>query len=540
MATFQAQVEGLTGLSIGTSPTTGELTEFLKDGVLEITNRIIVLKPQEIENFQRTTSSDSQGVGVGGAKIISVIREANADGSADGSTVWRACRKAPSSMQSRVVDIDSLHYASIYNPVYIRENNNTINVYPVPSANNGIKVFYVNEEPRDITNDASLDFSHSNIKYFPNDKVYLVVLYASMKSLLNAMSAETLPSDLNIPVLGTYSESLPTFTAPDSFVLPPSPAGVDVDFSNVGSIESFVSPVFALESKITITDLSISTTIPVPPVLDSSSINTSGLTNPTFTPPIMSSPDWSDTNTWISTEEDSEMSAARVQEIQGKVAEYSARIQEAQAVFNKESAILSKDLQIAMQNATSHEQGKLSKYSSELQSYQAEVNKEVQEWQANSQKDISLWTENNASGLQKYQADIQKETARISSSLQDFQAEVGKAIQEYQSETGYDMSKYTTDIQASINKYQSDLTKNQTTFETSLSKYNSEIQKVTSDNQSKIGKFNAEIQDYASRVNKINTNYQWMQGRYGALKQQYDEAFMMMAPKQQQQQEARR
>ena len=32
MATFQAQVEGLTGLSIGTSPTTGELTEFLKDG----------------------------------------------------------------------------------------------------------------------------------------------------------------------------------------------------------------------------------------------------------------------------------------------------------------------------------------------------------------------------------------------------------------------------------------------------------------------------------------------------------------------------
>ena len=35
MATFEEQVEGLTGLSIdsGSSPTQGELTQFLKDGV---------------------------------------------------------------------------------------------------------------------------------------------------------------------------------------------------------------------------------------------------------------------------------------------------------------------------------------------------------------------------------------------------------------------------------------------------------------------------------------------------------------------------
>ena len=35
MANFQAQVEGLTGLSIGTSPSTTELTDFLKDGVID-------------------------------------------------------------------------------------------------------------------------------------------------------------------------------------------------------------------------------------------------------------------------------------------------------------------------------------------------------------------------------------------------------------------------------------------------------------------------------------------------------------------------
>ena len=40
MATFQEQVEGLTGLSIGTSPTTGELTQFLTDGAKEIINQM--------------------------------------------------------------------------------------------------------------------------------------------------------------------------------------------------------------------------------------------------------------------------------------------------------------------------------------------------------------------------------------------------------------------------------------------------------------------------------------------------------------------
>ena len=196
MATFEVQVEGLTGIAIdgSSSPTQNELTEYLKDGVIDVTNRCISLKPNDITNFQRTTTSDSQGVGVGGAKLISVMREAGADGSSDGSTAWRDCRQVAPSLQSRVVDIDSLHYASVYNPVYIRDDNNTINVYPTPSANNGIKVFYVNEEPRDVTNNASLTYAHANIKYFPNDKVYLVVIYASMKSLENALSAKGIPT----------------------------------------------------------------------------------------------------------------------------------------------------------------------------------------------------------------------------------------------------------------------------------------------------------------------------------------------------------
>ena len=53
MATFQAQVEGLTGLSIGTSPTTSELSQFLKDGVVDVINRCIVINPRERESFSK-------------------------------------------------------------------------------------------------------------------------------------------------------------------------------------------------------------------------------------------------------------------------------------------------------------------------------------------------------------------------------------------------------------------------------------------------------------------------------------------------------
>ena len=196
MATLEEQVQGLTGLTItgSSAPTQDELTQFLRDGVIDVTNKTILINPSDIFHFQRSTSSDSQGVSVGGSKIISVLREAGADGSSDGSTAWRDCRQIPANLQSRVVDIDSLEYASKFNPVYTLENSNTVNVYPVPSANNAMKVYYVNEEPRDITNNANLLFSHSNIKYFPNDKVYLVVIYASIKTLENAMSAKGIPT----------------------------------------------------------------------------------------------------------------------------------------------------------------------------------------------------------------------------------------------------------------------------------------------------------------------------------------------------------
>ena len=111
MATFEERVEGLTGLSIdgSSSPTQAELTEYLKDGVIDVTERILMLRPQDSASFTaRSTTQASNGANFNGTKIVGVIREAGADGDTDGSTAWRECRRIPPQSQSRVTDSTSL------------------------------------------------------------------------------------------------------------------------------------------------------------------------------------------------------------------------------------------------------------------------------------------------------------------------------------------------------------------------------------------------------------------------------------------------
>ena len=70
---FQDQVEDLTSLSVSD---TGELSQFLKDGVIDVTNRWLLVKPQDIEDFTRESAEQtSNGFNPNTDKIVSVIRE---------------------------------------------------------------------------------------------------------------------------------------------------------------------------------------------------------------------------------------------------------------------------------------------------------------------------------------------------------------------------------------------------------------------------------------------------------------------------------
>ena len=338
MADFQSQAMGLTGLTIdasSTAPSRTEFSQFLNDGVIDVTSRCLRLRPQDIESFTRESSEQtSNGFNPGTRSIVSVIRESGTNNQ------WYPCAKKPIGLQYRVTDPESLHFASKYSPVYMITQDRNVHVYPEPSADGDdtFKVLYVNYSPEE-SDGTALDHASTGIKYFPNDKVYLVVLYASIQSLMARITSlnSALPSDITLP------------------------------------------------------------TVPIVPTLTTTIINKAGLIAPTFVPPIMSVPDFGDTDNWISTEEDSEMLAARIQEIQTKIGEYSARMAEAQAQFNKENIEFQADLQITIQNAQieSAEDGtKLQKYGVEVQEYTAEVGSKVQEFTTSLQKDQAdyQWT----------------------------------------------------------------------------------------------------------------------------------------------------
>ena len=343
MADFETRVEGLTQLTMGTdpAPSTSELTEFLKDGVLDVTNRWLAMRPQDIELFGRESSetTSNASLNLNGARIISVIRE---DGT---NNQWRNCRKISSAFQYDVTDVDSLNYASKINPAYMIGDTGKISVFPTPGADpDAFKAYYVNKDPVNSSGSA-LAHSHDDILYFPIDKVYLVVIYAGMRSLHAAMGATTI-TDLTITAVPPDTPSAPSFTA----------AGVT-----------------------TITARAISASAPT----YDNTIASSALT---------------EANNFIDNDEDVELAAAKLQEVQALMQNelnefnqaniaYQQDVQEALAEMQVAAAEAQKEADQSQQTPIQEYANKLQKYQNEIAAYQADVATEVQEYTQNLQAD---------------------------------------------------------------------------------------------------------------------------------------------------------
>ena len=181
------------------------------------------------------------------------------------------------------------------------------------------------EEVQYPTIDADSDSSISN---FPDEAEYLVVLYAATRQLLQYQTDQ--------------HSSLPSLTLP---------------------------------------------VIPSPPSLSAQTVTISG-TAPTFTAPVVS-PDFSQVNTYIDTNEDIELASSKLQEIATQLNEYTSNIQKEQIQFNKENveyqAKLQKDVADA-QFSDANEARKLQKYQAEVGTYSANLNTNVQDYTTKLQK----------------------------------------------------------------------------------------------------------------------------------------------------------
>ena len=141
---------GLTGLTVSgssTAPSQTELSTFLNDAVIDVTSKWLVGHPEDRDQFTRVSTeftSDPSSLDFNGAEIISVVRESGTDND------WRPCRKIPLSMQSQVVDTESLSFASKYHPVYMIMEDGKISVFPSAGSNtDAFKVYYVNNSPEE-------------------------------------------------------------------------------------------------------------------------------------------------------------------------------------------------------------------------------------------------------------------------------------------------------------------------------------------------------------------------------------------------------
>ncbi len=187
MATFEEQIEGLTGITISsanTVPTQDQLSVFLRDAVRDVTRQTLTINPTEVNKFVKESDIIiNNNEYKHNAEIVQVLRNANDINSND----WRDCSLIPQSHTSRAQDKSSLFYASKFNPAYSVSDDMTISVFPAPSSDEAFKLLYLNDEPVN-ENGESLTFSDSTIKYFPKEKVHLVILYAAIKSMEAQMS----------------------------------------------------------------------------------------------------------------------------------------------------------------------------------------------------------------------------------------------------------------------------------------------------------------------------------------------------------------
>tara|TARA_R100001594_G_scaffold27767_1_gene52736 strand:- start:8152 stop:9309 length:1158 start_codon:yes stop_codon:yes gene_type:complete len=352
---FIDQVQDLTSLTVSD---TDELSQFLKDGVIAVTSKWLSVKPQDIEQFVAVTAElTSNGYDLNGAKILNVIRENGTNNQ------WRQCRKINPSLQYDVTDEESLNYASKINPAYMIGEDNQISVFPSPGSDpNAYKIYYVNNDPQNESG-VALIHSHSDIKYFPTDKVYLVVMYAGLRLIQTTIGSI---ANLSITAVPPDTPSAPSYST------------ITVVAQTAGSLGT--APTYTA------------------PSLDSSSDQITEMEAGTLGSSETDTEQWFDiAGQYIEDQEDTELAGVQISKINSYLnaygqamqnqlnifndtnVEYQSTVQEALQNLSVAAAKAQKDADFSQQKQIDEYAKKLQRYQNEITAYQADVASQVQE-----------------------------------------------------------------------------------------------------------------------------------------------------------------
>lgn len=379
MADFQEQTMGITGLTIdasSTAPSRAEFSTFLNDGVIDVTDRHLRMRPSDDHLFLAVSGEQtSQGLDLNGARITSVVRESGTDDD------WRECSKIHPSKQGQAVASGSIHLATTHTPVYTILDNGGISVFPAPDSDpNAFKVYYVNNSPVE-TDGSALDHASTGIKYFPNDKIHLVILYASIKSLQSYLSS------INI---STFSLSASTPTAVPSAPTISGGSVAAITISALPTAPAYTAPVVSGDTQ------------EITGTIVAGAIGTAG--------DFLNFEHWYDVLAdMIETEEDVELANAQMQKISTYIQAYGQAMQNQLNVFNDANV-----------------------------EYQAAIQRNLQQAQINmqdAQKEADLTLQ---AAIQDYTLELQ----RVSADASKYQGLVGAEIQTYQQEMAEKSAEY--------------------------------------------------------------------------------------------------
>jgi len=567
MATFEAQVEALTSLSIdgSSAPTQTELSQFLSDGAMEVINAM----PPNLKMFCATedtftsTAVGSEAETLDSAQVLSVTRS-------DG-TIEQPCRLIPPTLRGRASDSDDMNAATTTDPVYYIYNGK-LNALPASGSCKYLEV-----------NNPSVAYGDSAIGNFPDEYEYLVPLYASVKSIQNK--------------LGSLGEGLSALNITDS--APTIPSLATVSYSNASNADASASSVGAITvSNVSVASVSSSAptytkptlttrssfedffstsedgnpfgdsdpgvfSLSSPPTLNTASFTVpaiSAITIDTFgTAPVYTAPtvagateeltatitagakanagDQTDVTDWwdvladmIETDEDTELAGAQLQKINSYISAYQAALQnqlnifndanvEYQATIKKEIEQSRLDATDAQQEASLKLQKEVQEYQAKVSEYQAEVNADVQvyskkldRYQSEVNTAFQAWSKTESDNLQQYQIDIQNELNEFNKENALYQATVRAALDKHQ-----------TDLQISLNqaRINAEDAKQEASQTTDVDKFNKAqdqalslanaaktIEGVIANNSDLIQKFNGELNKYSALVNKGVQQYQ--------------------------------
>ena len=503
--TFQQRIESVIpsfSLSGSSTPSQGDVDQFLEDGIKDVTNKIMTLKPQDSYKFSKEEDySGSTGLEVKG-EILSVVRD-------KGNSDLRPAAIISTNERYLAEDKTSLSYRSAFNPGYYVLNKK---VYVVPAPTASQKAYI------SMLGYGTASYFLSQINNFPDEYEYLVSLYSQYRSIhaiLASKAAPTLSISATIPV------------APDTVDLSSNgitiPGNIGIGSAGDSTISAFTGqPTY---SKPTVSlvnfktfyddgggvnnpfgdndpgDLSITATAPAPPTLtaveytsvtdpentadspvisvqtvDTSSVLATGIVLPTYTKPT-SSIDMGQFETFIEDEEDSELAQVQLGRLQNELGQYQADMQNELNEFNKENVKYQGGVQESMAEHQAKNAANLTQAQNDLQASTSKMTEESQRALQNAVQQMQSIIADNQSKINEFQSDIQLYTQTIDGEVKEYQAK---------------MSKYQAEAQAMITAWQ---------------KHNSDLlQQYSIDLQNELNEFNKENVAFQAEVNREITN----------------------------------